>query len=1568
MMHETMRGGEDLRRPHTPWFETPARESKGGLLDDSGPSLRPLLQPPGKEANDSKQTMSFPRWCSMVPVWCLRSRTPFAAFLSASTKLSGCSQPCSALFPIPAPYDGSLWARMTPGISAKKRRTLHFRRFFFCLIMALNFWHSGGDFACLKRIGREPQSVHRTIYARLKALIRADGQCPAFPCARAGRRFPELIARLAELSDVVTSSGVTGDGYSKTFPGVFDDGLEDEEELRPYRKADPDRIKLSGKGLWDCTAFLDDDLCMPYREPELLWRPYDPDEGEIPRMMETEEDTAALARLWDAHSLLYVHDYDIEGYRGDEVVRVFGALKDSTRDRQIGDRRGRNLHELRIQGPSSALPSATDLGDIFIDTSRQRVSIYITDRRDFYHQIWATPSRAVTNSIGPGLDPCMLEGTDALNIYLLEKAKKGRRREVVGDGLGPWTLRPPRGNKVYASFKSILQGDHLGVEIACSAHQQLLANYDLLASPTLISARAPPVSSSLYQGLCIDDYFAISLEDKGQDGPSRSSLCFAEAKRAYADHGLAGSDDKDVVGASQAKVIGGYINGGRDAAQHGLATLSSPIQKRLGLAAITFELIQLAATTDQLHLSLVGGWTSVILFRRPFMGLLDRAFNFVDMTRYSPSESRVVPLPRGVSNELCLLAVMAPIISTNLSADYFHEIFATDASNQRGAVVAAPLTRHIYQALWRCTKTKGSYTRLQNLDENTARRLDIEVRPPEDFQETVKKPLAYDFEFIEVYAGSAKITKYVSERGFRCGPPIELSASPELNMKFTRLIEWLTHLILHRGLSGFAVEPPCTTFSIMRRPALRDKLHPYGIDTTDPQTLDGNILGQRAFQLMHVGGEAGCAGLLETPNSSKLKNMPSWGHISRRRYAGVYRTDSCRFGSPHLKSFKFLTVNLKLKSSILRCNCQKPHLKVQGSLTKQSATYVDDLASAIAEDFAMAILARNARLREEDLEVWGLENQLVNEVMLTSRWSVKHDWKFQKEGHINLLEIRAVHRLIRDQVYQKSSYRVAAMVDSYVTRGAISKGRSSSRAITALLRQIDVELIVGGTYLVTPYVPTRLNCADDPTRLHSLRSPISGLSLEHFDEEEIYRLGLLKGSRKWASNWIRLTLLLTGPVALLLKDHSLFRRRYPMDFDATLGFPGEGPPSCFDFCSILLTLWICYLGIIPLPRLSFLSFLDFYPRDPVPGHWMFSPSRWLKCAFLFLMCFHAPGASAMDLGPRNAGDSHRLGNRRDFGDLPDGRVVLGVTASQRQRHLATLTRWAEAQDVDVVFMIQNYQSCLEELNIFLCSFGRVLYSAGRPYNHFVECLNAITSWQPNLRRQLQRCWDLAFNWVRQEPSVHHVAAPYQVLLAMLSICMLWGWMPLASSLALMWGGLLRPGELLSALRCHLLVPSDVGGSLRHCLLTLLEPKTRYTAARHQLAKVDIPDLVEVIEIGFSGLCDFQKLWPMSGQTLRTRFKLLLSTLQLPIKDGTSGKPLDLGSLRPGGATWYLQTLEDGELVRRRGRWITTKIMDVYIQEVAAIQYLRLIEPASLKRVMMFANLFSYDPGEGKMLL
>ena len=63
-----------------------------------------------------------------------------------------------------------------------------------------------------------------------------------------------------------------------------------------------------------------------------------------------------------------------------------------------------------------------------------------------------------------------------------------------------------------------------------------------------------------------------------------------------------------------------------------------------------------------------------------------------------------------------------------------------------------------------------------------------------------------------------------------------------------------------------------------------------------------------------------------------------------------------------------------------------------------------------------------------------------------------------------------------------------------------------------------------------------------------------------------------------------------------------------------------------------------------------------------------------------------------------------------------------------------------------------------------------------------------------------------------------------------------------------------------------------------------------------------------------------KLWNFSGQTLRSRFRALCKALDLPQSKHCGIKPLDMGSLRPGGATWLLQVTESGELVMRRGRW------------------------------------------------
>ncbi|CAK9000734.1 Uncharacterized protein SCF082_LOCUS6627, partial [Durusdinium trenchii] len=151
--------------------------------------------------------------------------------------------------------------------------------------------------------------------------------------------------------------------------------------------------------------------------------------------------------------------------------------------------------------------------------------------------------------------------------------------------------------------------------------------------------------------------------------------------------------------------------------------------------------------------------------------------------------------------------------------------------------------------------------------------------------------------------------------------------------------------------------------------------------------------------------------------------------------------------------------------------------------------------------------------------------------------------------------------------------------------------------------------------------------------------------------------------------------------------------------------------------------------------------------------------------------------------------------------------------------------------------------------------------------------------------------------------------------------------------------LLRAGEIFQSKRQDLQLPSDLGGTTPFILLAINEPK-RFSAARHQAAKVDIPDVISVCELAFRSLPPSAFLWPLSPQTLRVRFKAVCKALQLPDRFFAGMRPLDLGSLRPGGAaTYIMQMTESGDLVQRRGRWASFRIMSIYIQEVAAVSFL-----------------------------
>ena len=93
----------------------------------------------------------------------------------------------------------------------------------------------------------------------------------------------------------------------------------------------------------------------------------------------------------------------------------------------------------------------------------------------------------------------------------------------------------------------------------------------------------------------------------------------------------------------------------------------------------------------------------------------------------------------------------------------------------------------------------------------------------------------------------------------------------------------------------------------------------------------------------------------------------------------------------------------------------------------------------------------------------------------------------------------------------------------------------------------------------------------------------------------------------------------------------------------------------------------------------------------------------------------------------------------------------------------------------------------------------------------------------------------------------------------------------------------------------------------------------------QAARVDPAGIAELLSAVLGRSPAGAKLWPYSDGILRRRFRKILCRLSL-------------ASLRPGGATCMLAQTENAELVRRRGRRLSGRVMEIYLQEISVATY------------------------------
>ena len=325
-------------------------------------------------------------------------------------------------------------------------------------------------------------------------------------------------------------------------------------ELTPYKPLDSSRLLLFGNGSFDATDFLADDLCMAYRMPQLLRNGYVPVDGEFPKITDSAGEVLKLAKLWDSRGLLFLSDEDVPLF---SQTRVFNNFKNLQVDRQIGDRRGMNLQEGKLEGPSRHLPAGSDLVDLHLDPVKESYRVFATDRRDFYHQFWVTPEKARENAVGPRVrlqDLRGLEEYDRFTKGQTFRKSPATSRETVGDrlhddhGVFFFKPRPVLTEDVHVCFRSLFQGDHIGVEVATSAHEHLLQAGGLLAEHERLLANVPFHGGKVCQGLVIDDYFCMFCEKRGPlQNPSEAFLRFQRSQAVYEKHKILGSPHKDVL-------------------------------------------------------------------------------------------------------------------------------------------------------------------------------------------------------------------------------------------------------------------------------------------------------------------------------------------------------------------------------------------------------------------------------------------------------------------------------------------------------------------------------------------------------------------------------------------------------------------------------------------------------------------------------------------------------------------------------------------------------------------------------------------------------------------------------------------------------------------------------------------------------------------------------------------------------------------------------------------------------------------------------------------------------------
>ena len=203
--------------------------------------------------------------------------------------------------------------------------------------------------------------------------------------------------------------------------------------------------------------------------------------------------------------------------------------------------------------------------------------------------------------------------------------------------------------------------------------------------------------------------------------------------------------------------------------------------------------------------------------------------------------------------------------------------------------------------------------------------------------------------FLELFAGTARLTHSVQEAGIRCLPPVDLQLSERVLTSVDVLdVGWWMFImeILETGAVRFLhCGTPCNTYSAARQddggpPPLRDAHHPMGLPLLAPQNRAlvflGNLFMERTVEACLVVFRHGGDFTIENPLGSLLWLTQPMKQLQLVTKACTVDLDQCAFGAPSVKPTRLLCSHHCLTRVAARSPRDHIHEVFQGYVWSES--------------------------------------------------------------------------------------------------------------------------------------------------------------------------------------------------------------------------------------------------------------------------------------------------------------------------------------------------------------------------------------------------------------------------------------------------------------------------------------------------------------------------------------------------------------------------------------------------------------------------------------------------------